>query len=164
MKKLLFIRHAKSSWKDFSLADIERPLNKRGLRDAPFMGRKLKEQGIQPDLLVSSPAVRAYTTAQIIAKALDYPLRKIEKNPKIYEAGTRTIFKIIQGLDDKFKEVLIFGHNPTFTYMANYFSPTLIDNVPTCGIVAVAADIEHWKDFNQDTATFLFFDYPKRYL
>ena len=164
MKRIIFIRHAKSSWKDFSLDDIDRPLNKRGFRDAPFMGQKLKERGVNPDLLLSSPAKRAHTTAQYIATALDYPTSKIQINRSIYEASMTTIFEVVHGLSDYFNEVILFGHNPTFTYIANYFSPNYIYNVPTCGMIAVQADIKHWKALNNETAMLLFYDYPKRYL
>jgi phosphohistidine phosphatase len=164
MKTVLFIRHAKSSWKFPDLKDIDRPLNKRGLRDAPFMAEQLVKRQIFPDLIVSSPAVRAYTAAQIIAEKLNYPIQDIQQESKIYEATPETILDILRQLPDEKEVILIFGHNPTFTMIANHFSDEYIDNVPTCGIVAVNFEIASWKELNQQNSRFSFFDFPKNYL
>ncbi len=164
MKKIILIRHAKSSWDDPNLTDFERPLNKRGKRDAPFMGKLLKKEKIMPDLIISSPAVRAITTAQIISEELDYPKKKIVIEDCIYESGIKEIESIIQKLDNKLNTVFLFGHNPTFTSYANHLGDKFIDNVPTCGIVGIKLDIEKWKDVERGKGTVYLFEYPKKYL
>lgn len=163
MKTLYFIRHAKSSWADSSLRDVDRPLNKRGFRDAPFMGRLLKNRGVVPDLLVSSPAKRAYTTAQLFANELGYKKEEIHLDAGIYEAYPQEIMQIIYKLPNSASKALLFGHNPTWTSLANHFGDDYIDNVPTCGIFKVEAQVESWEAFDKDTAKLTEFHYPKQY-
>lgn len=163
MKKVFFIRHAKSSWDDFSLRDIERPLNKRGLRDAPFMATMLMGKGVKPDAIVSSPANRAFTTATYFAEAAGIESQDIIKKIDIYEALAITVKEIVNDLNNDWDTVLIFGHNPTFTTLANSYHEEYIPNMPTCGIVEVEADIEDWKKFNEKTARRVNFHYPKQY-
>ncbi len=161
MKTLLLIRHAKSSWASLDLEDIDRTLNQRGLRDAPIMGLRLKNQSIQPDLIVSSPAVRARTTAMIFAEQLNYDKTKIQEISEIYDAAPATILQLIKTLPDTANTILMFGHNPAFTMVANHFSKNWIDNVPTCGIFAIEFNSTIWKNCTSENAQVLFFDYPK---
>lgn len=163
MKTVFFIRHAKSSWDDMSLRDIDRPLNKRGLRDAPFMAKVLIGKGAKPDAIISSPANRAYTTATYFAAAANIPEENIIKNIDIYEAYITTIQDIITDLSEEWDTVFIFGHNPTFTSLANAYHEEYIPNVPTCGITEVQADVAFWKDFSEKTARRKNFYYPKEY-
>ncbi len=164
MKRLYLIRHAKSSWNEPDLADIDRPLNKRGKRDAPFMGKRLKEQHkANPDLILSSPAKRALRTAKIIAKEIDYPKGKIEIKDSLYGSGVEAMLNVIQYLDDSLDEVMLFGHNPDLTSLANYLSNHEVDNIPTCGIFCVDFDIQSWQDVGKGKGIFKFFDYPKKY-
>ncbi|MCP4438910.1 MAG: histidine phosphatase family protein [Aureispira sp.] len=164
MKTLYLIRHAKSSWKEaHRLKDIERPLNKRGQRDAPHMGKVLANMGIQADVLMSSPAVRAHTTAKHIAKALDYPTDSIRINPSIYEAGVEELLQVVQSLENQWDNVLLFGHNMTYTFFANLYAQPQLANVPTCGVVAIQYPIDDWKKASNSNGEFLFFDYPKKY-
>jgi phosphohistidine phosphatase len=163
MKKVFFIRHAKSSWDDFSLQDIDRPLNKRGLRDAPFMATMLTGKGVKPDAIISSPANRAYTTATYFASAASIDNQSIIKNIDIYEAMSITVKEIVNNLNNDWDTVLIFGHNPTFTSLANSYHEEYIPNVPTCGIVEVEADIDDWKKFNEETGKRKNFYFPKQY-
>jgi phosphohistidine phosphatase len=163
MKTVFFIRHAKSSWSDKSLKDIDRPLNKRGLFDAPLMARHLRDLGIHVDALVSSPANRAFTTATYFAKALDIAENHIIVVEQIYEADVNTILHIIRQLDNRWSNILLFGHNPTLTLLANLFHYDVIDNVPTCGIVQVEAAINDWAAFNSTTGVLKAFYYPKQF-
>lgn len=163
MKTLFLIRHAKSSWSDPSLSDKKRPLNKRGRRDAPFMAKLLASKHIKPDLILSSPAIRAHTTAQYFAQAMDIPMNKIDVRPKIYSSFTNDLLMMVQNLDDELKTVFIFGHNPEFTSFANLFSQEYIDNVPTCGIVGVQGNISSWEEFGPTYCQVVHFDYPKNY-
>ncbi|NJK82528.1 MAG: histidine phosphatase family protein [Saprospiraceae bacterium] len=163
MKTVFFIRHAKSSWSDKSLKDIERPLNKRGLSDAPMMAKHLSSLNLPVDALISSPAKRAFSTATYFAKALDISENQIIEVEQIYEADVNTILHIIRQLDNRWSSVLLFGHNPTFTLLANLFHHSLIDNVPTCGIVQVNANINDWAAFNSTTGVLKAFYYPKQF-
>ncbi len=164
MKTLFLIRHAKSSWASIGLRDIERTLEQRGHNDAPRMAKHLKKLGIQPDLLVSSPAVRARTTADYFAKEYGISSESIDIQADIYEADERTILHIIQELPDSVDTVFMFGHNPTFTYVADSFSKTTrFDNVPTCGVVQICSNTEggSWEKFSFKTADVKEFWFPK---
>lgn len=159
-KTVFFIRHAKSSWSDASLPDIKRPLNDRGLRDGPFMAQLLSQQ-IEPEIRIfSSPAVRAYDTAQYFAEAFEKEISVIKK---MYLADSFTILEVVREFDDSFDQALLFGHNPGLTMTANRFSETVIDNVPTCGIVEVRFDGDSWQDFGKKATRVVHFQYPKQY-
>ena len=162
--KVLYIsRHAKSSWDDASLADFDRPLNKRGKKDAPMMGELLESLGVLPELIIASPAKRAIRTARILADKILYPASEIVLNEDIYEASTSDLLDIIENFDDSLKSVMIVGHNPSFTHLANYLTETYFDNVPTCGIVAVGFELSHWKDIDKNSGKIIFYEYPKKH-
>ncbi len=163
MKVVYLIRHAKSSWSNPGLEDIERPLNKRGVRDSAFMPNILKGKGAKPDLIVSSPANRAFTTACKFAEAFEIDKENILVRKDIYEAYPQAVLEVITTLNHQAEEVLIFGHNPTFTSLANMFADEYIVNVPTCGIVKIEADINDWSSFDADTAKLTAFHFPKQY-
>ncbi len=161
MKHLLICRHAKSSWKDSSLADFDRPLNKRGEKNAPLMGKMLVDHKIKPDLIVSSPAKRAKLTALTLAKELHYPKKKIVYMNSIYNAPAEELIPCIHSFDDQFDKVIIVGHNTGFTMLANVLGDLKIPNVPTCGIVALDFKIDSWKDVRKKNGKLVFFYYPK---
>ncbi|NUN99775.1 MAG: histidine phosphatase family protein [Saprospiraceae bacterium] len=163
MKTIYFIRHAKSSWDHPTLRDFERPLEERGLKDAPFMAKVLKSKGVNPDLLVSSPATRAYSTALFFADAFEIDRKEVQVQPRIYEAFKEDIFDLIANFPEDAETVLLFGHNPTFTYIANHFSKKHIDNIPTCGIFKVEAKINSWNDFKVPAASLSEVHFPKQY-
>lgn len=161
MKKLYIIRHAKSSWKNLTLDDFDRSLNKRGQKDAPFMGKILKKKGVFPDAIISSPALRAKTTAQSIAKEVGFT-KSILYIEKIYEASKGDLYDVVKSIDDKYETVFLFGHNPGL----NMFVESLVDfhgNIPTCGIVELEIDCKKNKDINASCTKLISFDYPKRY-
>ena len=161
MKTLFLIRHAKSSWADIGAKDIDRVLNDRGHNDAPEMAKFLKNKGISPDLIVSSPAKRAFMTASYFADALGISVKNIDIQNDIYEADEATLRHIIRGLPDNANTILLFGHNPTFTYFANRFAKDYIDNVATCGIVQYELNAAQWADFNEKTVAVKGYFYPK---
>ena len=138
MRTLTLIRHAKSSWKDTLLKDFDRPLNKRGLQNAPMMGGILKQQGVVFDLIVTSPAVRALCTAQSIAQQLEYPEKNLVLEPDLYDADVPRLLTVIQGLPDKAVNVALVAHNPGLTGLCNYLSGESIDNLPTCAVAGIA--------------------------
>lgn len=162
MKTLILVRHAKSSWDDSSLADHDRPLNKRGQRDAPRMGKRLAKRDAQPQLIISSPAVRALTTAKRIAAELDYDPADIQIDEEIYGAGTRELFEMIRTLDDRFDRIMVVGHNPALTDLVNLLAGTDILNVPTCGVAVISNPVNTWQDFELGTGELQAFDYLKR--
>src|SRR5690242_21738198 len=118
MKTLFLIRHAKSSWDDTALPDKDRPLNDRGKRDAPKMGKRLAKRDVKPDLILSSPAKRALTTAKIIAKKLEYKFTDIVVNDRLYAGAAHDLLNVIHRLGDRPKRVILFGHNPELTELA----------------------------------------------
>jgi phosphohistidine phosphatase len=163
MKTVFFIRHAKSSWKDPDLRDIERPLNKRGLRDAPFMAKLLVGKSGKPDAIISSPAVRAITTARFFATEAEIGNSDIVVENDLYEAFPGDVFEILQRQPEAWNSLWLFGHNPTFTTLANSFSGDYLQNVPTCGIVEIRTEIEKWADLAPGRGERVNFYYPKQY-
>ena len=163
MKTLYLARHAKSYWKDQSIPDFDRPLNSRGKRDAPFMGEVLKDKKVKPDLIISSPAKRTKKTAIEIASKIGYSDKKILYNEELYEASSNTIIKVLNKIDEKYSSVMIFAHNPGLTLLNNHISNNYIENIPTCGIVALQLD-KKWNELSKNTCKFLYFEYPKLYL
>lgn len=163
MKTLYVIRHGKSSWDFPQLADIDRPLKGRGKNDAKQMGKLLKEKGALPDIMLSSPAVRAYKAAEIMAEELGYKKEDIKIDKALYFNGIKEIFNTIQKIDNRNNSAFIYGHNPDFTSFANLFTDRTIDNVPTCGIVCIQFDTDTWKEATREKGSLLFFDYPSRH-
>ena len=163
MKTLYLARHAKSSWKHPELSDIERPLNKRGKRDAPIIGNLLKEKGVNPNLLITSPAVRARKTAGVISEIIGYPKNKILIDENIYESSSSELINIIQGFDDKYDSVMMYGHNPGFTMLNNYLTGSFIDNIPTCGVVGIRFN-SSWEKIKGASGKAFLFIYPKLFI
>jgi phosphohistidine phosphatase len=163
MKTLYLVRHAKSSWKNPSLADFERPLNKRGKRDAPLMGKKLHEAGIKPGVIISSTAVRAFKTAKIIAMEINFSTKRINKKESIYLADVPTLIKVIRKIGDKTEQAMLFGHNPGLTMLANYLTNESVENIPTCGVFCIDFEINSWKEVGQGSGKMVFFEYPKKH-
>ena len=162
MKLLLAMRHAKSSWDEPNLDDFDRPLNSRGERDAPKMGKRIAKKGIHVDHICSSPANRAISTAKLMAEAIDYPLKKIQKEQALYHAGEDSILKIISSLPDTAERVLLVGHNPGLTDFVNNFPGTSIENIPTAGLVVIEFDIKEWKSATWKNGKVVHVDSPKK--
>ncbi len=144
-----------------SLADFDRPLNKRGKLNAPFMGAKLNKAKVKPDIILSSPALRAKITAEIIAKEVKYS-KEIIFNESMYDTSVRTLHKILTKLDSSNETAFIFGHNPDLEMLTEYYVE-FDENIPTCGIVEIEFDCKKWKDISAKNATLISFDYPKKY-
>jgi phosphohistidine phosphatase len=162
-KTLILIRHAKSDWSNSGDRDFDRPLNNRGNMDAPRMGGKLKEMDIFPDLIVSSPALRTTLTTEYICEQIKYPFDQVDFQEDIYEASVRTLLKVVNELNDKYNTVVIVGHNPGFSYLAEYLTGTEVGNIPTCGIVELNIEFDKWSLVSQHTATLKNFIYPKMF-
>ena len=162
MKTLYLVRHAKSSWDFPDLADIDRPLGKRGIKNAPEMAERLTARNIYPEIMVSSPAVRALETAKVIANTIGYPEKEIIINTKVYHGNVRELLEAVQSTDDPYDSLMLFGHNPGFTAFANLLANEQIENIPTCGIFACNLPVDHWSEVSLGCAEMLFFDYPKK--
>ena len=158
-KELLLVRHGKSDWGNLTLKDFDRPLNKRGKENAPEMAERLLNRGFKFDLMVSSPAKRAKTTAKLFAEA--YQTDHIQYEEAIYEANTNTLLSVVNGLDNASDTVIMFGHNPGFTDFANELSDANIYNIPTAGMVLISFPFDSWEMVSRGTGNLIFFDYPK---
>ena len=163
MKTLYLVRHAKSSWKYPNLDDFERPLNKRGRKNAPFMGNVLKKLKVAPDLVISSPANRAATTARIIAAAINYPLENILYSETIYEFSENALIHVVKQIDDAVNNAMVVGHNPAVNGLANYVGDQPISNIPTCGVFCVELDISSLTKIDEDCGKLKFFEFPKKH-
>jgi phosphohistidine phosphatase len=164
MKKIYLLRHAKSSWDYPELDDFERPLNKRGRRDLYIMAKVIADLSLQPDQFLSSPALRAAFTAMQIADLIGYPSDKIQFNALIYDASTTTLLNILKSLDNTLSSLLLVGHNPCLTGLANYLANKPIDNIPTCGLYGMSTKIKTWEGLSESCADFVLFEYPKRHI
>ncbi len=162
MKTLTLVRHAKSSWKNPHLSDRQRPLNKRGKRDAPIMGKRILEHGIRPSLIVSSPATRAWTTAKIIATQISYPIEFLQREDSLYLASLNGILDVVAAQDNGFNNLMVVGHNPGMTDFANFLSPGLTHNLPTAGVVCVQIAQDDWNLCERPQTELLVHDYPKK--
>ena len=145
MKTLYLVRHAKSSKDDPSLADRDRPLADRGRKDAPMMGKRLAKRDVKPDLLVSSPALRALTTAQLMADEIGYARKKIVVDDRLYGSSADGLLAVVRALDKRVDRVMLVGHNPEFTELAHRLSSDIAD-MPTCAIAEFRFDTKTWSD------------------
>jgi phosphohistidine phosphatase len=161
MKTLFLVRHAKSSRDDPTLADKERPLNDRGRRDAPRMGERLAKHDVKPDLILSSPAVRALATAETIAKRLDYKIKNIIVDERLYAAASEDVLEVIRELGEKSKRVMLFGHNPALAELAHRLSSTIAD-MATCAVAEFAFNIKSWADVGKRAPAKVVQHHPKR--
>lgn len=162
LKTLFLVRHAKSSWKEASLPDLLRPLNKRGRRDAPMMGHRLARRGVEVELILSSPATRTQQTAEALAEELFYAWDEIVTEEALYEADAAEILAVIEEQDRWIDSLMVVGHNPGLTSLANYLGRTDFENIPTLGVVELRYDVEAWSDVAGTEPAAVSCDYPKR--
>jgi phosphohistidine phosphatase len=161
MRVLTIVRHAKSSWDYSELSDFERPLNDRGRRDAPAMAQRLARLPPRPDRLLSSPAVRALTTATLFAEALGFRFEDIAVNARIYDASLGTLLKVVAGLDDDDRHVVLFGHNPGVSELAHALGPCDFDELPTCGVARFEFATKSWHDVDAGQGRLVHYIFPK---
>lgn len=161
MLRLTLIRHAKSAWDDPALSDFERPLNPRGQRDAPVMAQRLLNMRRLPDRLVSSPALRALSTARVFAKALGVQADAIELEPRIYEASRKALADIVRALEPGARHVALFGHNPGFSELARWLATCPFTEMPTCAIAQLELQIGAWDELGAGCGKLANYLYPK---
>ncbi len=144
MKKLIIVRHAKSSWQ-YDVIDHERPLNDRGFDDAHKVSNEFKGK-LNPDLVLSSDALRAISTANIFISNLGIDTNKVLLNHDLYDFSGENLIRVIKSCHDIYKELMVFGHNHAITAFVNSYGNKPIENVPTCGVVIIEFDILNWSD------------------
>jgi phosphohistidine phosphatase len=161
MKTLYLLRHAKSSSENPGCKDFDRPLSKRGLNDVPVMASRFKERKFSVQLMISSSAKRAQTTASLMAKNIGFPVEDIISNSDLYFAGIEMFLRVVSLLEENCESAMLVGHNPSITDFANCMANKSIDNMPTCGLIKMSLPINYWSDIVLGKGTFVEFDYPK---
>ena len=161
MKKLLIIRHAKAESGDFKIKDFDRPLSQSGVEDAKQMGQKLLQKSISLDGVISSPALRAITTAQVICNELGLNQENIILELNIYEAAVSQLLKTINNIDNRLCSVVLFGHNPGLTMLSRDLTNADIYDLPTCGMVMLECEVDEWNLVSAGTASLLWEDSPR---
>jgi len=148
-KLLLILRHAKSSWEFEELSDHDRPLNNRGRRDAPLMGRKLLKEQLVPQIIISSSAVRAHSTAKKVAKACGYE-DEILIDPALYGSGYSDYLNVLINQEDKHDIIMLVGHNPISEQLVEVLTGEIV-TMPTCAIACISLPITSWKQIIDKT-------------
>ena len=162
MKTLYLVRHAKSDWANETLADIDRPLNNRGYNDAHKMSSLLKQNKNIPELIISSPATRAISTALIFSRNLNYDVSKIEIKSDLYEKQYSDYLSLIHNINSSINSVMIFAHNPNITELSNFLTKAFTNNIPTCGIVGLRTKGDNWTTFDFQSAELFLYEFPKK--
>jgi phosphohistidine phosphatase len=162
MRRLTLVRHAKSDLGLPGQQDWDRVLNRRGQQDAPEMARRLRERKFKPDLILTSPAVRALSTASVMARELKVPAERIAQDERLYLAEPRAILEVVRELGGSARHVMLFAHNPGITDCANELSAgERIDNLPTCGVFTACFDLDDWSQLAWHGGLEAEFDYPR---
>lgn len=163
MLTLYVIRHAKSSWSDPLQADFHRELNSRGLRDAPAMGKHFVARGERVDLFVSSPAIRAFSTAQAVALAFGVQPQKIVAEPKLYLASAATWMEVVNALPTSVRSAALFAHNPGISEFCELLTEGGLGELPTCAMVRVDLGTGSWAAVSRGAGTVAWYDFPKQH-
>ena len=161
-KRLTIIRHAKSSWENPDFDDHDRPLNSRGLRNAPEMGARLAKRNWLPDLFLASTARRARDTVALLAGKVGYAEERIVFDDRLYLAEPAEWRSVIRPFPVEATHIACVGHNPGVTELANHFSSEYIDNVPTCGLIDMRFEVDAWADLFAAKPVTFEFDFPKK--
>lgn len=145
MRKIIIVRHAKSSW-EYNVIDHERPLNSKGEKDAKLISQHLKSYKLNPDLILSSDAVRANTTCNIFIENLNLDKNKVYLNHDLYDFVGYNLLEVIKNCEDSFEILMVFGHNHAITAFVNTYGDVYIENVATSGVIMLEFDVDTWKD------------------
>ena len=159
-KKILLVRHGRTEEKSQGQRDQDRSLTTEGMQNSSLMGDYLSNQGIDPELIITSDALRAQQTANLIAEQLKYPIQKIHINTNIYEGSVRVMMTLINQLEDRYSSVMMVGHNPSMLYLAEYLSKAEIESLTTCGIIIIDFKIKSWKRVQEGSGSFADYIYP----
>jgi phosphohistidine phosphatase len=158
-RTIILMRHAKANWPSPMQSDFDRTLHTRGLHDAPMMGQRLAKRGMEVNAIISSTAVRAKQTAELVAQALSQKI--IEYKPELYHASPSTISEVIYSLDKNLQTVLIVCHNPGITDWVNQQCGVITGNMPAASFAAFTFESDYWHNFDAASKKLLFFDFPK---
>lgn len=161
MKTVYLLRHAKSAWDQPGLSDRDRPLAKRGRSAAPLMGQRLRAHGHRPARIVSSPAKRALTTAQIVADELGIGAAAVEVDERLYFGGPRAMCEVLAETDDALDSCMLAGHNPDMTRLLDDMTGARIANMVTAAVAIIAYDVDSWSDVHCADGTLIGYGYPK---
>lgn len=162
MKRLVLVRHAKSSWANPLQSDFDRPLNDRGEHDAPMMGDRLKLAAVIPDLIIASTAKRAAQTAKLVGKGVGYDKEKIEWREELYHCVPAVFEEVIRDVKDDANTLFIVAHNPGISEFAMELDEThSIHSMPTCATAGFDIEAERWADFSLAKKKLAFYDTPK---
>lgn len=148
MKTITIMRHGKSSWK-YDVNDRARPLKTRGITDVGLISMVFKKKYSNPEIVFSSPAVRALETCKIFLYNVEYSYKKPQISPQLYDFGGNNLTDFIKSVDDKYQNIMVFGHNHAMTWFTNTFGDIFIDNLPTSGLVVIEFDIDRWQDLQR---------------
>lgn len=163
MLQLTLIRHAKSSWGDPALSDIDRPLNKQGYGDVEKMADILKQKLAPISLFISSPATRAITTSTLLAEKLRYPADEIKQEQQLYNAPLQTLLTVIHELNTTVKHCVLVAHNPGLSLLANHLDNEKTGDLPTCAVVSFSFELDDWQAVGRNSGRIILFEYPKKY-
>ncbi|PHR69046.1 MAG: histidine phosphatase family protein [Lutibacter sp.] len=161
MKTIYIVRHAKSSWEYDGIDDSDRPLKKRGIKDAHIMANAMKKQIKRPDVFMSSSANRALHTGVIFCNTFNYPLSNLKVSKSLYSFSDGYLIKTVKALDDAYNSAIIFSHDHGISTFVNKYGNQLIDHVPTCGIIGIKLNIKHWKNLSKGKTILV--DFPKNH-
>jgi len=161
MKTLLLVRHAKSAWDTPGQADDQRPLLPKGVKKTTKVADYLFKEGVNTDLVISSQAVRAYETAKIMAACLDYPVKNILKDRRVYDGPYDRLLDLIYGTANDVNTLMIVGHNPLITQLANLFLHPGIDDMPTSAVVCINFHTGKWEEIPASKSELRFYIFPK---
>ena len=160
MKTLCLLRHAKAGWQNAQAGDFERELDQRGLADAPVMAQRLRDHAFFPELIVASPARRTRQTASIFAESLGYSVDRIVYDGKIYYEALDLLLSLIQAFDDQLARVMLVGHNPYISLLAEWLGGEKIGTIPPCGLAAFTFPVASWREIGRNSGSLVFSDYP----
>ena len=159
MKNLIIVRHCKSSWKDPSLSDFDRPLNKRGNIDGELMSNYLREKEKKIDKLILSTSIRTRLTSKYFIEKIHF--NSISYLDELYHASYSEIIKIISKIENNFNNIMVIGHNPGLTELINYFTDMRIYNIPTTGIIKVEFKEAKWSKITENKGKIVYKKFPK---
>ncbi len=160
-KRILIVRHAKSDWGNEVINDFYRPLNNRGHENAPEMAARLLKNKFVPEKIITSPAIRAFTTAQHFAEAFDYDVNALQLDKNIYEASVSVLLNVINKADEQYNFIALFGHNNGVSDLVNYLTDKNISSLATCATVIIQFDTHNWDEISAGTGKIIYHDYPK---
>lgn len=161
-KTLYLVRHAKARQESVDNTDFSRELADRGIRDASIVGTYFKEKEYRVDMIISSPAARALTTAELMAQQMEYKLETIHTNEELYLASVRTFLQVVNQLKDDWGSVLITSHDPAITYLGEHLSGAEVGHMPTGSVMAIGFEMDSWAEISEKTGTLLEFITPRK--